>query len=403
MTIRARWEGAARLLAGARDVLDARPGGGAGDALAARGWGEFLASLDDAAVDAWEIGGSDVAWPADAPRSLSAFGQSVRAVCDVPSLPDAAVGEGATTPRRHETPRKQAQIDAFTRVVLPIARGARRVVDVGSGHGHLTREIAERIAMPVVGLERDVALAARARGLVSDGAVAFATTDVIRDGLALEDGDCAIGLHACGELGDAIVVSAARRGASVALVGCCLQKRSAPSRAPLCDSPEFEGKLDLPRGILGLSNLTPRDVGVEATRAENLAARERRLALHRLLSQRDPSLSRGAEIDGLNRRAAQRDLPSLVARAFTLRSQRVPPRTAIDEAAAWAHEEHARERRASIPRSLLARALEVFVLLDRALYLEQRGFDVRVGVLFPTEVSARNLALVATRRAASAR
>jgi hypothetical protein len=44
---------------------------------------------------------------------------------------------------------------------------------------------------------------------------------------------------------------------------------------------------------------------------------------------------------------------------------------------------------------LLARVLEVYVLLDRAMFLEREGFDVGVGTAFPVEVSARNLALVA--------
>jgi hypothetical protein len=49
-----------------------------------------------------------------------------------------------------------------------------------------------------------------------------------------------------------------------------------------------------------------------------------------------------------------------------------------------------------LPRALLARALEVYVLLDRAMVLERGGFVVRVGTAFPVDVSARNLALVAS-------
>ena len=151
----------------------------------------------------------------------------------------------------------------------------------------------------------------------------------------------------------------------------------------------------LPRQLLGLSNLTPRDEGVEASRSDNLAARERRLALHRLLTHRWGPIRLGAEIDGLNRRVAQRDLSSLVARVFARRGAPVPSAAAIDEAARWAREAHARARRLSVPRALLARVLEVYVLLDRAMFLERRGHPVRVGTAFPVDVSARNLVLVA--------
>ncbi|MEO6418224.1 MAG: methyltransferase [Polyangiaceae bacterium] len=260
----------------------------------------------------------------------------------------------------------------------------------------MTREIAERISLPVVGLERDLVLAGRARALSSASSPSFAVTDVLRDGLSFLAEDCVIGLHACGELGDAIAQSAARAGASVALVGCCLQKRRGPSRAALCAPPDLAIALDLPSQLLGLSNLTARDEGVEATRAENLAGRERRLALHRLLlADGSGDLRFGSEIDGLNRRAAHGDLASLVTRAFALRDRPPPSTNAITEAADWARSHHARARRLSLPRAMLARVLEVFVLLDRALYLEEHGLEVVVGTLFPKSVSARNLALVA--------
>ena len=45
---------------------------------------------------------------------------------------------------------------------------------------------------------------------------------------------------------------------------------------------------------------------------------------------------------------------------------------------------------------MLARVLEVFVLLDRALYLEERDFEVTVGALFPKSISARNLVFTAS-------
>jgi hypothetical protein len=219
-------------------------------------------------------------------------------------------------------------------------------------------------------------------------------TDVLSEGLPLAAGELAIGLHACGELGDAMVEAAAGANAAVALVACCLQKRRADVRRPLCVDPSLGAALELPRAVLGLSNLSARDRGVEATRAENLAARERRLALHRLLGERAP-LTLGSELGGLNRRAAHLPLPELARRAFALRAWPGPSAAALADAAVWARAAHARQRRWSLPRALLARVLEVFVLLDRGRYLEERGYAVAAGPIFAPEVSARNLALVA--------
>jgi hypothetical protein len=314
----------------------------------------------------------------------------------VSALPPLGTGGPHRAGGKGESPRKAAQIGAIAAVALPIAARARRVVDVGSGHGHLTRAIGELIAQPVIGLERDASLTVRARSLVSSASPTFAVTDVLQCGLAVSVGDCVIGLHACGELGDVMVASVAEAGgASLVLVACCPQKRRQASRQPLCDLVEHRPRLDLPRALLGLGNLAAGDSGVEATRPQNLAARERRLALNRLLSDACGALRIGAEMDGLNRRAAQRDLSLLVARAFALRGLPAPRPAAIEAAAEWARAAHARARRWSVPRAILARVLEVYVLLDRAAYLEVRGLAVDVGVLFPAEVSPRNLALLA--------
>jgi len=379
-------ERTARLLSIHRDVLEARPADGRPPAaLVHRAWDAFLLALDDATLDALEIGGLE--WPEGTPASLLAMIEEARVVSAIPLLPSVA----ATALRRRETPRKRAQIDAFARVIVPLAERAARVVDVGSGHGHLTRDIAARIARPVVGLERDPSLAERARSLPMEPELSFAVTDVLREGLSLRSDDCVIGLHTCGELGDAIVEAAAREGASVAFVGCCLQKRRSESRQSLCS------ELELSTRVLGLSNLTAGDVGVEATRDENLAARERRLALHRLLGERVGPLRFGSEIDGLNRRVAHGSLQLLVERAFARRGLPLPSRGDLERAANDARAQHARARRLSLPRAMLARPLEVFVLLDRASFLERHGLTVEIGVLFPNEVSARNLALLARK------
>jgi Methyltransferase domain len=398
----ARWEAAARLVAENRDLIEGRPGASGGSpphALVSRGWDSFLLSLDDEELADIETRGHDARWSARTPSGLRSLSERARDVCALPALAASNASGPAGPARRGQTPRKHAQIDAFARLVLPLAPHATRVLDVGSGHGHLTREIAGRIGLPVVGLERDVTIARRAQVLSSNGSSAsptFAVTDVLRDGLALSAGDCVVGLHACGELGDTMVTTVARSpGVALALVGCCAQKRRQASRAPLCDAQRLSDRLDLPRALLGLSNLAARDEGIEASRADNLAARERRLALNRLLSEGRGALRLGAEIEGLNRRTAHRHLSVLVARAFAIRGRPTPSRKAIDEAAGWARAEHARARRLSVPRALLARVLEVYVLLDRAAYLERHGFAVELGTLFPVSVSPRNLALVA--------
>jgi hypothetical protein len=258
--IHSRWEIAARLVADSRDLLDARPGAGGGEpsaALTTRGWAAFLLSLEPHELEAIETRGPDADWPDRTPAALRQLVERARLACSVPVLHDASTSAPTPSPRPGETPRKRAQIDAFARLVAPLAALSSRVLDVGSGHGHLTRDLAGRLGLPVVGLERDPVLANRACALSPDGRSVFTVTDVLRDGLALSPGDCVVGLHACGELGEVMVRSVAQtRAAAVVLVSCCLQKRRQLSRAPLGVPAGVEpAALELPRSLLGLSNL----------------------------------------------------------------------------------------------------------------------------------------------------
>lgn len=396
-SIAQRWDALADAIRRHRAVLDGRPQDEqTPPVFVERGWDGPLTDLSDDELAALEIGGADVAWPARLPLDLLALRAEAAALCELPALP---VHEAPPRRlRRREKPRKRAQIEVLAGLALPLAERAGRVVDVGSGHGHLAREVAERIERPVIGLERDPTITARAQALPNAAHLRFERGDALEGGLALQAGDLALGLHACGELGDALVIDAAARAGSALLVGCCLQKLRGDVRFALIADRALSPEVALPKSLLGLSNFTPREIGVEATREENIAARERRHALHRLLSDAGPPLRFGAEMDGLNRRAAHGSLDAMVAHAFAMRGLASPGRAAIDEAARWAKAHHDRLRRLSLPRVLLGRVLEVFVLHDRALHLERAGFDVRVGVAFPKEVSARNLTLIAERR-----
>lgn len=404
--LQTRLHAAAALLAESRDLLEARARDVVPAPIAERGWTGFLEGLDDAELDALEIGGSSGPWPTRTPPSLAKLVASARDVDSLETL-DARGAQAAREGRlqRGETPRKRAQIDAFVRVVAPLVEArtslgiAGGIVDIGAGHGHLTRALAERLGTQVVGLEREPTHVARARALPSRADASFTLTDVVRDGLPIRQGDLALGLHACGELGDLMVATAASRGASVALVGCCLQKRSAEVRRTLegdllGDVPPLPHAVrELPKGLLGLSNLIARDQGVEASREENLAGRRRRLALAWLLELR--GCGAGRELEGLNRRAAHGDFEGLVARALAARGLPPASRVELAEAEAIGAARHAKLRRWSLPRSLLARPLELFVALDRACHLERHGHTVTVGTLFHTDVSARNVMILA--------
>jgi hypothetical protein len=294
--------------------------------------------------------------------------------------------------------RKRAQLSGVLAGVAAMAESAERIVDVGAGSGHLTRLSAQLFSRPALGLERNVervAAAERHSGKL-DGSARFVAVDA-REALELNERDLALGLHACGELGDRLVQAAARAGCDLTLVSCCLQKISGELRQSLSSAARG---LELRREHLGLTNLTAQPIGVETSIEATIAARQTRFALGRLLRARGIELEPGAEMHGMNRRRASQGLRAVATRALSLRGLGSPSDAELTEHETTAARDYAVVRRLSLPRSMLARSLEVLVSLDRASYLEERHFQVRLMTLFDRSVSPRNIGIFASREPA---
>jgi SAM-dependent methyltransferase len=370
---------------------------------ARRGWSDFLLGLADADLERCEAEGLARVAPslAGLPTDLSELAERVRELCVLPRLETPLIAQDEAEFRGVPW-RKRQQLTTLLGVLAPLVSQARRIVDVGAGSGHFARLSARHFALETLGLERSserVARAsARARADANHGHTAeFAVIDVVREPLELRAGDLAIGLHACGELGDTLVRRVASSGADLGLISCCLQKISGPERASLSHA---AGSFALPKDSLGLSNLSSRAVGVEASIEHTMRARQARYALRLLLRARGLELAPGAEMHGINRRRAHTGLLDIAARALAQRGLSAP---SADELAG--HERAgARQfgamRRLSLPRNMLARIVELSVILDRAAWLEENGFALRVAALFERAVSPRNIALFASKDAA---
>jgi len=366
-----------------------------------RGWLAFLLQLDDEELAASERGGfADLlADHAGAPAELGELAARVQRCTRLPALATSDLVLPASA-LRGIAARKRGQLGALLGALSPLAQNAERIVDVGAGRGHLARLASELFQCQTLAVDRDAALL-RSGGQRSDQRarlggtldVRFVEANVGPQRLELRVSDLAVGLHACGELGDRLVVAAAAARCDVALVSCCLQKTSAARRLPL--SREAHG-FDIRRGALGLTNLSTREDGVEASLAENLRAREARLALRYLLRDRGLELGAGEEMRGVNRRRAQTGFADLAAHALALRQLPSPSALELRVFGDAARRDYAVMRRLSLPRSLLARLIELAVVRDRACALEECGQAVAVAQLFEQQLTPRNTVLFAS-------
>jgi SAM-dependent methyltransferase len=369
-----------------------------------RNWVDFLLALGDDDLRRCEAEGLAACARdlAGAPGNLVALAAAVLAGTELPALD---VDRRAPPPAalRSVSERKREQLAALLGAVGPMAARAARIVDVGAGEGHFTRLAAELFDREALGIERDfdrVASATarateRAGEIEAGGSVArFTAFDACREPLVFARDDLAVGLHACGEVGDCLITAAAEARCEVALVSCCLQKIAGPSRSPLSRA---AAGLALRKDTLGLTNLTAQPRGVEASIAATIEARQVRYALLRLLRERGVVLAPGEEMRGINRRRARAGLRDVAERALAQRG--LPPPT--DAEIAYHVEESGRRyaviRRLALPRSMLARLVEVAVVLDRAAALAESGARITVATFVQRAVTPRNIVILADR------
>jgi hypothetical protein len=360
-----------------------------------RGYTDFLASLPDDELLRCESEGFATRLPLlpAAPPALVELSQKLIEITRLPGrvLKDEPQRIGK---RRLVSERKQSEIEALLSVVAHLAARAERIVDVGAGRGHFTRIAAEVFERDAVGIERVPDRVTTAMRLGTGTRASFFLRDATREALGLQVGDLAIGLHACGALGDRLIAEAIEARCAVALVSCCLQKIDTPERRPSSRAAMAAGFV-LSKEILGLSNLTSRSQGVESSLADTMDARRKRWALTRLLRHRGISVEPGEEMRGLNRRLAHRAFPELVKKALLQRGLAPASLAEVDEHDRMGTIEFEKMRRFSLPRSMLARALEVTIAFDRAALLEECGYDVRVVEIYDVDITPRNLATIA--------
>lgn len=340
---------ASRLLASVRDIVDERPESAAPPAWCeSRGWTAFLRSMPDDAVTAAARDGlaAHVATLPGAPDDLVAL---AREVTRWSSLPAVAQASSAAVDPRRASPRKRAQVASFAALVERVGATASRVVDVGSGHGHLTRHLARALGVEAEGWERDPDRVAVASSLAGESGARFVAMDARDPAAALRPTDLVVGLHACGALGDFAVRAAGAAGAAVAIIGCCLQKREGDREALAVPEGMSAEALTIGRGVLGLGNARDGEEGVEEGLAVRAASRVNRRALRAALVAAGQLVEPGGEMRGVNRRQATGAFAELVERAFAARGLAAPSAEAIEAAARSASAEYEGARRWDSP------------------------------------------------------
>jgi len=291
--------------------------------------------------------------------------------------------------------RKREQAAAFTAALLPL-EGA--ILDWCCGKGHLARTLARHCPAPVAGFEWNAELVADGNRLArrSGDHVTLYCQDVMDGSLNWPEATHGVALHACGDLHRRLLqLACAGRAPRLSLSPCCYHHMAAATYRPLSARAQQQSPLRLQRDDLRLAVQETVTASARVRAQTQLAARWRLGfdALQRQLRQRDEYLP----VPSHPSRLLRQDFRAFCHWAAARKGLALPQ--TVD----WAHWEAEgrrrlhRVRRFELLRHLFRRPLELWLVLDYAMYLEEQGYRVRLGTFCARQLTPRNLLLDARR------
>lgn len=316
--------------------------------------------------------------------------RELRGLIDLPRL-DRRLPPGNVHRASHVPGRKQAQIEAFAGGVGAVAAP---VLEWCAGKGHLGRLLAGHWRRPVLSLELDEALCGEGKRLAAKAGVeqAFLAADILatESGFHLA-GRHAVALHACGDLHLALLRAAVDQSApAVDLAPCCYYRTSAEDYVPL----NPDAGLRLNRDELHLAVSETATAGAHDRRQRDRAMAWK-LAFLEFRAER-----------GITRERTFKPIPAgWYGPGFAAWMERLARREGIDPPAqpdwpAWEEKGWTRQRevmRLDLARLAFRRPLEIWLALDRALFLARHGYRVSLAEFCDRAVTPRNL-LISARR-----
>ncbi|MBY8953160.1 methyltransferase [Pseudomonas carnis] len=289
--------------------------------------------------------------------------------------------------------RKWQQIEAFG-AALTFTQTPAHWLDWCAGKGHLGRRLLQP-GQRLTCLEYDPALIASGQALSDrhDLPATHHLQDVMVD-VAIQPEHTPVALHACGDLHVRLLQLASAAGCKqLALAPCCYNRITADRYQALSAA-----------GRASLLQLSIDDLGLPLS--------ETVTAGNRVRQQRDTSMARRLGFDQLQRQLRGCDdylpTPSLPAswldKPFADYCQELASLKGLStgeqnwpalEAHGW--QRLAEVRNLELVRGLFRRPLELWLVLDRALFMVEQGYNVEVGSFCEPSLTPRNLMVLAER------
>ena len=337
-----------------------------------------------------------------APQPFAGWAQQAQQLCRIDTFSPTALSERPLRMQSGIAERKWQQISAFSGAVHSGAgqffSHTTHWLDWCAGKGHLGRYLAWPDAhLQCLEFNPELVDSGEAISQKYLASAQHTECDVMSTASAapLQESGSVVALHACGDLHTHLVRQVSvQQTAALALAPCCYNRTKADIYQPLSS-----------QGQASMLQLDRDDLGLPLTATVTATTRERRL--------RDQSMAWRLAFDILQRELRGVDeylpTPSLSATWFkkpfaqwchdlaALRDLPVVPEQNWQELEAQGWQRLAQVRNLELVRGLFRRPLELWLVLDQALFLQEQGFAVELGEFCAVELTPRNLLLLAYR------
>lgn len=306
-------------------------------------------------------------------------------------------------------PKKQHEIKRLAPHVNELFKKNKfeKIIDVGGGIGLLAQTLNNYYQIPIVSLDMNKKLQEtgieRHKKNAKDpvNKVIYHNLKVSNDSeftSLLKSNVMTVGLHTCGKLAlDLIQVSSKTKVPAIVNFGCCYHTLDAKddlqniSEFAQNNEPLWMNKFALTLACRAHKKMDDKDYDLK------LKVKLYRYAIHILLYD---------YYDVKNLITLGNSSPKLYDESFglyvyeQLRRVKINPRHTIEELNHFFEQNDLKvliERMlaAGLIRNALGRVLELYLILDRAIYLEEQGYSVQVEEFFDEELSPRNIGITA--------
>lgn len=288
--------------------------------------------------------------------------------------------------------RKWEQILAFAGCLPP---SREPLLEWCAGKGHLGRLLATCDRRPVTSLEWQQSLCREGEQLAarSGADMCFVHCDAfaVAAGDWVRSGEDAVALHACGDLHVQLMRHwVGNRGGSLSLSPCCYHLVRGEEFAPLSDAAAaarvslYKEDLQLP-----LQETVTAGAGVRRLRRTELHWRLAFDALQRELRCEDSYLP----VPNVKKSLLSGSFGDFARWAAGRKGLDLPGSLDEGEWLARGRERLRRVRRMELVAHLFRRPLEIWLVLDRALYLQEQGARVQIGEFCERQLTPRNILL----------